>query len=102
METWQPISKTELEQIIKEELDQCTPEQKALFAKYKVDPYKASIIRNGTKEDLFIVAVRDAEVMYYEDVEEGFNFSLLNEDGSIKDHWCNQDELKHALLHWLK
>jgi len=38
--------------------------------------------------------------MYWEDVEEGFNVSEVGADGQIAHHWCNQDELRHALTEW--
>ena len=38
--------------------------------------------------------------MYYEDVEEGFNFSAISRDAGILERWCNQDELRYALLRW--
>ena len=46
------------------------------------------------------MAKRDNEVMYYEDVEDGFNFSPLSTNGEILEHSCNQHELKYALRRW--
>ena len=100
MKNWEPITEAELEALIEEQLADCTPEQKSIFENYRVPLQKRSIVRNGKEERLFVVGIKDNEAMYYEDVEEGFNYSPLNKDGSIKEHWCNQDELKIALLHW--
>jgi hypothetical protein len=49
---------------------------------------------------VFIVAKNGAEAMYYEDVEEGFNFSPISENGEILEPGWNQDELKYALWRW--
>ena len=57
--------------------------------------------RYGLIEEVFIVAQRDNEVMYYEDIEDGFNYSPLDQNGKILKPWCNQDELKVALWRWI-
>ena len=44
-----------------------------------------------------MVAVKDGEVLYYEDVEDGFNRSPLSESGDVLEHWCNQDDHSSAL-----
>lgn len=98
---WKPITRAELEELIQEQLDECELEQKATFEKYRVLLRQAPIERYGKLEHVFFVARNNDEVMYYEDVEEGFNFSPINADGKILEHWCNQDELKHALWHWM-
>ena len=45
-------------------------------------------------------------VIWYNDIEEGFNRSRYSTYGAIDDYWCNQDELeiavqylKHAIEH---
>jgi len=98
---WSPTTQDELESLIHDELGACTEKQREIFNRYKVPLRKAPIVRYGKQEYVFVVAQRGDEVMYYEDVEEGFNFSPLAEDGSIKEHWCNQDELEHALNRWI-
>lgn len=101
MGEWRPIEREELEQIIREDLAACTPEQQAVFERYRVPLRKAPIERYGKLEYVFIVAQRGNEVMYFEDIDEGFNFSPIDAEGKILQHWCNQDELTHALWHWM-
>jgi len=48
-----------------------------------------------------VVARKGQEVIYWDDVEEGFNVSPISERGQILQHWCNQDELRHALNAWI-
>ena len=100
MDTWQPISQAELEALIEKELLDCTDEIKAVFYQYAIPLTRYPIMRYGKLEFVFCAAIRDKEVMYYEDVEEGWNFSLLPQEGEALQHWCNQDELKFALLNW--
>ena len=97
METWKPITKEELEELIQRELGECSEEQKTLFKKYAVPLEHYEINRFGKNEKVYVAAVNKEEALYYEDVEEGWNFSPLK---PVLDHWCNQDELKHALSNW--
>ena len=101
MPTWKPIARSKLEQLINKELGDCEPEQQQVFEKHRVPLRKAPIVRYGKIEYVFVVARNGDEVMYYEDVEGGFNFSPVDAKGHILQHWCNQDELKYALWHWL-
>lgn len=100
MDDWKPITKQELEALIEEQLSDCSLEQQEIFNKYRLPLEEHKIVRYGKNEKVFVVARRDNEVMYFEDIEYGFNFSHLDEDESIKEHWCNQDELKYALSRW--
>ncbi len=86
---------------VESNLSLCDSEQLDVFSKYSVQPYFASISRYGRVEQVVVVARKKDEVIYWEDVEEGFNVSSLGHDGSILDHWCNQDELGLALNSWI-
>ena len=99
MDTWQPISVEELEALIAAQLFDCSPEQRQLFDRCKISPHLTKIDRLGTTETVFVVARAGDLVMYYEDVEEGFNISSLLTDGSIASPGCEQWELRHALGH---
>jgi hypothetical protein len=92
----------ELKQILRQDLGACDAEQKALFDRYAVEPYTAPIVRYGQSETVIVVARKDDEVIYWEDVEEGFNVSPIDKSGTILEHWCNQDELPHALNAWIE
>ncbi len=100
-DTWEPITKAKLGKIIERDLKLCDTRQLAVWKKYSVIPKKAPIDRNNQTGYVFIVAIKNNEAMYYEDVEEGFNLSPLGEDGKILEHWCNQDELPFALNNWI-
>ena len=97
MNTWRPISKVELEELLKVQLAECLPEQRELFEKYCVPPYKVPIHRLDGVEEVYVVAKFPFGVLYYEDVEEGFEVDLIGEDGAIPKQGCNQYELKHVL-----
>jgi hypothetical protein len=99
MDTWRPVTVEELDALVVEELAFCSPEQHQLFERCKVTPYPVAIDRQGKTETVFVVAKAGNTVLYYEDVEEGFNVSPLSHDGSIAAPGYEQWELCHALEH---
>lgn len=97
METWQPITEEDLNALVAAQLADCSPDQRQLFERSKVIPHLVPIARSGRPEAVFVVAKAGDLVLYYEDVEEGFNISRLAEDGSIATPGYEQWELRHAL-----
>ncbi|WP_214607046.1 hypothetical protein [Hymenobacter arizonensis] len=41
----------------------------------------------------WVVAVVGKRIIWYNDIEEGFNLSAYEQYGTFRDYWCNQDEL---------
>jgi len=99
MDTWQPISAEELGALLATQIFDCSPEQQELFERSKVTPYRVPITRLGNAEAVFVVAKVGNLVLYYEDVEDGFNISALSPDGSIATPGYEQWALGHALGH---
>jgi hypothetical protein len=99
MQAWSPISEAELTEVIERQLHGCTDEQREMFSRLRVSR-SAPIERFGAIENAWVVAENRGEVMYYEDVEEGFNISSLAADGSIASPGFEQWDLCQALLHW--
>ena len=99
---WHPATTSEVVEIVEGDLATCDAEQLDTFRKYSVKPYLASILRYGNHESAVVVAKKAREVIYWEDIEEGFNLSPLGPDGEIVEHWCNQDELGTAINNWIE
>jgi hypothetical protein len=99
---WQPATLEDVKKILKADLEKCDPQQIAIFKQYSVDPYFAPILRYGELENVVIIAEKSGEVMYWEDVEEGFNISPVGPDGRVLEHWCNQDDLGISLNEWIE
>jgi hypothetical protein len=100
METWQPISAEELDALLAAQLADCSVDHQQLFERSRVTPYLVPITRLGKVETVFVVAKAGDFVLYYEDVEDGFNISRLSSDGTIAAPGSEQWELCHALGHW--
>jgi hypothetical protein len=102
MDDWQPATIEGVNQIVAKDLKDCDADQIATFDKYRVEPFSAPIVRNGQTERVVVVARNGDQVIYYEDVENGFNVSPISPDGRVLEHWCNQDELRFALNAWIE
>lgn len=98
MSTWTPITYNELKALVAKELRTCSAEQKEYFVQIATDIRAVPIVRGGVNESVFVVAQDRGIVVYYEDVEEGFNLSPLAADGSIASPGYEQWKLRHALL----
>ena len=98
---WSAATVPQVREIVLRDISACSNKQIATFLRYEVEPYFAPIRRYGNLENVVVVARKGDEVLYWEDVEEGFNISPLDADGSILGHFCNQDELCVALNAWI-
>jgi len=94
---WKPATLDEVKEILRSDLEECNPQQIAIFEKCFVEPHFAPIERYGEVENVVVVAQKSGDVIYWEDVECGFNISSIGPDGRILEHWCNQDPLTVAL-----
>ena len=102
MAKWRPATVDEVKSIVEKDLTACDAEQLVAFSSFAVPPHVAPIIRYGKIESVVVIARRGNEVIYWEDVEEGFQVSPINPDGRILEHWCNQDDLGLALNTWIE
>jgi hypothetical protein len=82
-------------------LANCDREQAAVFEAYRVEPRLAPIIRYGKLENVVVIAQKGNQVIYWEDVEEGFGVSPVSTAGQILQQDCNQKDLGPALNAWI-
>jgi len=100
MRSWKPIEKSELEVLIQVQLSRCSADQRATYESFSIRLKKYPLVQNGELDSVFVAALKNGEAMYWNDIEEGWNFSPVSEKGGILEYWCNQDELEHALTRW--
>ena len=93
----QSMSVKELEALVAAQLSECTPSQQATFTRYRVPFYEVPLHRLGKIESALVVAHLPSGLLYFEDVEEGFEVAVLGEDGALPDQGCSQFELRHVL-----
>lgn len=64
----------------------------------QVFPEKWQQVPHGQEGNGFwVVAIFGKQIIWYNDIEEGFNISDYDQYGQIKDYWCNQDDLRHPV-----
>ena len=102
MDAWHTATIAEVRRLITKDLRACDDKQVGIFEQYGIKPFLAPITRYGKRETVVVVARKGDEVIYYEDMDEGFNVSPISTDGFILEHWCNQDELGFALNTWVE
>jgi hypothetical protein len=95
--TWNPITAEGLQKLIEAELSAFSPAEAAGYERTRVPLRAGSIRRDGNVEQAFVVAELDGTVVYYEDVEEGFNLSGLDAQGFIASPGYEQWQLRHAI-----
>jgi hypothetical protein len=100
MSDWKSISAAELRAVIAQDLSACSPEIHQWFEAHRIPLRPASIRRSGVLESVFVVAQQGSSILYYEDVEEGFNISSLTVDGEIAKPGYEQWDLRTALWNW--
>jgi hypothetical protein len=94
---WNPITRKELTTLLASEEARLDEESANLFKQIRVIPYAVPIHRGSKIESVFVVAKKGQNILFYEDVEEGFEWSSLNSSGQIESYFCNQWELSLAL-----
>lgn len=94
---WQPITLAEMEALVAEQLGNCTPGHQAVFAALRVPFYRMPLHRLGLIEPVWVVAHVAEGLLYFEDVEAGFEIGAPGDDGALPARGCNQFELTHIL-----
>jgi hypothetical protein len=94
MVEWAPIADKALRKRIAQGVARMPPKCRRLWDAIRVEPEKWQLHPYGDAGGGFwIVGIIGANVIWYNDVEEGFNRSRYSSYGEITDYWCNQDEL---------
>jgi hypothetical protein len=98
---WAPISLDELETLLARDLLECPSELIDFFETVRILPAKWSQKPYGVEGGGFwVVATKQDIVLWYNDIEDGFNVSRFVTPGQIPDneYWCNHDSLRVALI----
>jgi len=90
----------ELREIIAHELGHCPDELRTYFDSVAFEPTKWQQSPYGDIGGGFwAIASDEGRVLWYNDIEGGFNVSAFSDWGTIPhdQYWCAQDELKGAV-----
>lgn len=95
MATWTPISEAELWDQVNRGWVKMTLEQRRCWELIQIDPIKWQQEPYGSEGGGFwVVAIYGQKVIWFNDIEEGFNRSSWTTMGILGEYWCNQDELQ--------
>jgi hypothetical protein len=102
MVEWKPIAEAALRKRIAQGQSRMTPAQLRLWQVIRIDPEKWQQHPYGDPGNGFwVVGLIGRTVVWYNDIEDGFNRSRFAMYGVIEDYWCNQDELEVAMQYVL-
>lgn len=102
MVEWEPISETALRTRVRQGRARMTPAQLRLWEAIRIEPEKWQQHPYGDQgKGFWVVGLIGRTVLWYNDIEDGFNRSRFAVYGTIDDYWCNQDELEVAVQYVL-
>lgn len=95
---WEPISEADLRDKIVGAEGRMSPQVSRLWETIKIPPQKWAEQTYGTVGGGFwIVAIIGNRVIWFNDIEDGFNCSSYVVVGELAEYFCNQDELEIAV-----
>lgn len=96
---WSPIPFTELyDEIIATE-NRLIGDAEGLWKLIRIIPEKWHGKKYGEEGGGFwVVAIYGRNVVWYNDIEEGFNISTYHKYGEIDEYWCNQSTLDEVII----
>ena len=95
---WKPISELELWNDINEAFGRMSLEQRRIWEVIKILPEKWQHEPWGNEgEGFWVVAIIGNNVIWFNDIEDGYNQSTYARYGTINEYRCNQDGLEWAV-----
>ena len=94
---WKPLSEDRILDLINESRKRMNSIERRFWDAIAIYPEKWQQSPYGKPGDGFwVVAIIGKTVVWYNDIEDGFNRSTYSEFGVIPDneYWCNQDQLE--------
>lgn len=98
MSKWTPISKRQLIKLIEQTIENLPEEEFRFYEWIRIPPQKWELDPWGNVGDGFwVIGIIGSIVLWYNDIEEGFNHSNYTKLGIIGEYWCDQDEFDIAV-----
>jgi hypothetical protein len=96
---WTPIPFDKLYDLIIETENRIMGEPAGFWKLIKIIPEKWQEKQYGKEGGGFwVVAICGYRVIWYNDIENGFNISRYNKYGEIDQYWCNQSSLEETII----
>ena len=96
--SWSPISLQALNDLIREAEAAMSPAERRLWECLRIQPAKWREATYGDEGGGFwAVGILGGSVLWYNDIEDGFNVSRYSIYGESAEYLCSQDELHHCI-----
>jgi len=96
--SWQPISRQQLDALVRDGLELADDVVLDAWKAMRIEPQKWQCPPWGDAGGGFwAVAIRDGNVVWYNDIEGGFNTSSFERHGVIGEYLCNQGDFEEYL-----
>lgn len=96
---WGAITRESLEEMMAAGLTEMDDSVQAAWHAMRIEPEKWQCSPWGDAGGGFwAVAVKDHQVVWYNDIEDGFNVSPFTRWGTIDEYWCNDTSFAEFLL----
>ena len=96
--TWKPISRDELNVLILNSYSEMSDNEKAFWNHIKIDLRKWNALPWSKEgKGFWVVGLFGQNVLWYNDIEEGFNLSQYSEYGEIRQYLCKQTSLQQVI-----
>ena len=97
---WKPLDEATLWDLMNKARERMNPMERRFWDAVQISPEKWRQNPYGNKGGGFwAVGLMGNTVVWYNDIEDGFNRSHYRQYGTIPDdeYWCNQDELEQPI-----
>jgi hypothetical protein len=93
-----PLSRQDIDSMIAKAIAEYDDEVRAEWARIRIDPEQWRCRVSGdTWSTFWVVALDDGRALWFNDFEEGFNWSRFSSHGTLDEYWCDQTELSEIL-----
>lgn len=100
--SWRPITEEEVQYKLKKDVDRMNQEQKCFWDMIAIVPEKWEQHPYGNEgKGFWSVALLGKIVVWYNDIEEGFNYSRYARYGVIDEYKSDQTELEFIIQRFL-
>lgn len=102
MNDWKPINDSEFADLFSHQYAELDEVLRSRFEQFRVPFWRATIRRSESLGDeaVIVVAQKDRGVLYFDDVEYGFNISTIDLMGRILTPGGSQNTLTEAVEEW--
>ncbi|WP_199611544.1 hypothetical protein [Flocculibacter collagenilyticus] len=98
MNNWKQVEKAWIKNDLENQFWLLEEPQQRFWNLIKVVPQKWQLSPTGDLGGgFYVVAIFGNQVLYFNDIEDGYNISEFKEFGVINDYFCNQNELHHSI-----